>query len=411
MEIFVFTDWLGMKYPEWMGTLTVSRTKGRSVFAFEYTQSWLDSPHAQTIDPGLQLYSGAQYLSGDKANFGLFLDSSPDRWGRVLMDRREALMAKAEVRRPNKLFEEDYLLGVYDLHRMGGLRFKKNLDGRFLNDNMGYAAPPWTTLRELEAASLQLERSDLKAEDTIRWINLLIAPGASLGGARPKASVLDEKNELWIAKFPSINDKTDVGAWEMVACKLAEKVGIRMSEARVKKLNSPHHSFLAKRFDRQGIDRLHFASAMTLLGRNDGEPGVSYLELVDFIQRFGANVKEDLEELFKRIVFNIGIKNTDDHLRNHGFLLTPKGWKLSPAFDINPVYFGTGLTLNISETDNSLDFELAMTVAPYFRLKDSQALSIIAQVKAARESWRNFANSLGIHRSEQELMEPAFLEG
>jgi serine/threonine-protein kinase HipA len=147
------------------------------------------------------------------------------------------------------------------------------------------------------------------------------------------------------------------------------------------------------------------------LGRNDGEPGVSYLELVDFIQRFGANVKEDLEELFKRIVFNIGIKNTDDHLRNHGFLLTPKGWKLSPAFDINPVYFGTGLTLNISETDNSLDFELAMTVAPYFRLKDSQALSIIAQVKAARESWRNFANSLGIHRSEQELMEPAFLEG
>lgn len=411
MEILVFADWIEMQEPQWMGTLTVSRTKGRSVFAFEYTQNWLDGSHAQTIDPDIQFYSGAQYLPGDKPNFGLFLDSSPDRWGRVLMDRREALMAKVEERRPNKLFEEDYLLGVYDLHRLGALRFKINLDGPFLNDNKGYAAPPWTTLRELEAASLRFEQGVLKDEDTLQWINLLIAPGASLGGARPKASVLDETGALWLAKFPSINDTTNMGAWEMVASQLALKAGISMSDTLVKKLNSEHHTFLTQRFDRKDSGRLHFASAMTLLGRKDGETGASYLEMVDFLQRFGADVRVDLEELFRRIVFSIGIKNTDDHLRNHGFLLTTKGWKLSPAYDINPVYFGTGLSLNISENDNSLDFELARSVAPYFRLKDEQAVNIIGQVKKIRESWKELASNLGIQRSEQQMMEHAFNAG
>lgn len=411
MDIFVYAHWVEMPEPQLMGTLTVSRTKGRSVFAFAYAPSWLDGHHAQTLDPHLQLYSGPQYLPGDKHNFGLFLDSSPDRWGRVLMDRREALMAKAEARKPNKLFEEDYLLGVYDQHRMGALRFKTTADGPFLNDNKGYAAPPWTTLRELEAASLQLEKGALKDGEALRWINLLLAPGASLGGARPKASVQDEKGELWIAKFPSVRDAVNIGAWEMVACQLAAKAGIRVSKAEVKKFNSDHHTFLAQRFDRQGTGRLHFASAMTLLGHQDGDAGASYLELVEFIQRQGANVSADLEELFRRIVFNIGIKNVDDHLRNHGFLLTPKGWTLSPAYDINPVYYGTGLTLNISETDNSLDFGLARSVAPYFRLKDAQAVAIIEQVRNIRKSWSDLASSLGISRSEQEMMEPAFTEG
>lgn len=411
MNILVYADWIGLPEVLLMGELTVSRTKGRSVFSFSYAQSWLDGPYAQTLDPDLQLYSGAQYLPGDKSNFGLFLDSSPDRWGRVLMDRREALIAKKEGRKPNKLFEEDYLLGVYDEHRMGGLRFKTAPDGPFLNNNAGYAAPPWTTLRELEGASLQLEKGALKDEETLRWINLLLAPGASLGGARPKASVLDPDGQLWIAKFPSVRDATDIGAWEMVACQLASMAGIQMSAAEARRFNSDHHTFLARRFDRQGSGRLHFASAMTLLGHQDGDSGVSYLELVEFIQRQGAHVTSNLEELYRRIVFNIGIKNTDDHLRNHGFMLTSTGWTLSPAYDVNPVYFGTGLTLNISETDNGLDFELARSVAPYFRLKDRQAIAIIEQVKTVRQNWRDLATSLGISRSEQEMMEQAFIEG
>jgi serine/threonine-protein kinase HipA len=411
MDIFVYADWIGLPALQLMGTLTVTRTKGRSVFSFSYAQNWLEGRYAQTLDPDLQLYAGAQYLPGNKPNFGVFLDSSPDRWGRVLMDRREALIAKSEGRKPNKLFEEDYLLGVYDEHRMGGLRFKTEADGPFLNDNKGYAAPPWTTLRELEHASLQLEQGALKDAETLRWINLLLAPGASLGGARPKASVLDEKGQLWIAKFPSVKDTINVGAWEMVACQLASKAGIKMSPADAKRFNSEHHTFLAQRFDRQGNKRLHFASAMTLLGRQDGDAGTSYLEMVEFIMRQGAQVKEDLEELFRRIVFNISIKNVDDHLRNHGFILTSKGWILSPAYDVNPVHYGTGLTLNISENDNSLDFELARSVAPYFRLKDGQVVAIIEQVKSIRESWRTLATLLGISRSEQEMMEAAFIEG
>ncbi len=411
MDIFVYADWIGTAGPQLVGTLNVSRTKGRSVFSFAYAQAWLESPYAQTLDPDLQLYSGPQYLQGNKHNFGVFLDSSPDRWGRVLMDRREALVAKAEVRKPKKLFEEDYLLGVYDAHRMGGLRFKIATDGPFLNNDKGYAAPPWTTLRELEEASLKLEAGVLQDEDTLRWINLLLAPGASLGGARPKASVLDPNGNLWIAKFPSVRDAMNIGAWEWVAHQLANRAGIRLSAADAKKFSSDHHTFLAQRFDRQQEDRLHFASAMTLLGYKDGEEGASYLELVEFIQRQGVDVNENLLELFRRIVFNIAIKNTDDHLRNHGFLLTPKGWTLSPAYDMNPVYFGTGLTLNISENDNALDFELARSVTPYFRMRDQQAIEIIEQVKAARENWSAIATSIGISRSEQEIMQPAFIEG
>ncbi|MDE3213868.1 MAG: HipA domain-containing protein, partial [Bacteroidota bacterium] len=210
-----------------MGTLSVAHTKGREVFSFTYYSDWINNGSAQNLDPDLQLFSGPQYLSGGKRNFGIFLDSSPDRWGRVLMDRREAILAKNENRKLKNLFEEDYLLGVYDLHRMGALRFKQESEGPFLNDNMGLASPPWTSLRELEFASLQLENNELKDEDLVKWISLLLAPGASLGGARPKASVTGPDETLWIAKFPSVKDKTDIGAWEMVAADMARIVGIR----------------------------------------------------------------------------------------------------------------------------------------------------------------------------------------
>lgn len=409
MDILVYADWKELKEPTLMGILSIAHTKGREVFSFTYNKEWLDSGHAQNIDPDLQLYSGPQYLSLEKNNFGIFLDSSPDRWGRVLMDRREAIYAKNENRKIRKLFEEDYLLGVFDAHRMGAIRFKLDFEGSFLNDETGLASPPMTTISELAFASLQLEKNELKDGDLLKWIRLLIAPGASLGGARPKASVTNSDGGLWIAKFPSVKDKTDIGGWEMVAAELSRAVGIKTPESMIKKYNSKHHTFLSRRFDRPADgSRLHFASAMTLLGRSDGVEGDSYLDLAEFIIRKGGNVGEDLTELWKRIVFNIAIKNTDDHLRNHGFILSASGWCLAPAYDVNPIYFGTGLTLHISETDNSLDFNLAVSVAQYFRVTESMAVDTINEIKQVVKGWRHIAKKYGIPSNEQALMAAAF---
>jgi serine/threonine-protein kinase HipA len=409
MNILVYADWIELGGPALLGTLSVAHTKGREVFSFAYDKAWLDRGLAQSLDPDLQLFTGTQYLSTGKKNFGIFLDSSPDRWGRVLMVRREAVSARMESRKAKTLFEEDYLLGVFDSHRMGALRFKKETNGAFLHDNASLASPPWTSLRELELASLQLEKEALTDEESLKWLNMLMAPGASLGGARPKASVIDTKDKLWIAKFPSGNDQIDIGGWEMVVNVLAKDAGLNIADGQVKKFNSKHHTFLSKRFDRtSGNGRIHFASAMTLLGYSDGAESVSYLNLAEFIMQNGANVKDDLEELWRRIVFNISVKNTDDHLRNHGFLLTPQGWMLSPAFDVNPVYHGRGLTLNISETDNSLDFDLASSVAKYFRVSANKATTIISKVKQAASKWRKVSKTYNIPAGEQDLMAQAF---
>jgi serine/threonine-protein kinase HipA len=218
---------------------------------------------------------------------------------------------------------------------------------------------------------------------------------------------------LWIAKFPSQNDISDIGGWEIVTYELALLAGIDMANSQAKKFTSNYHTFLTKRFDRdENGDRIHFASAMTLLGYTDGQDysdGVSYLELVEFISNNGANVEEDLKQLWRRIVFSICVSNTDDHLRNHGFILTNKGWVLSPAYDINPVERGTGLKLNISENDNALDLNLALEVSIYFRLENDEAVNIINEVKSAVSNWRLIANKLGISRAEQELKSRAFI--
>lgn len=409
--ILVYADWIGLGQPTPMGTLYSIHSRGKEIFSFEYNEDWLKTS-SQHLDPDLHLYSGQQYLSEGKSNFGIFLDSSPDRWGRVLMDRREAVLARSEGRKPLTLFETDYLLGVYDGHRMGALRFKENEDGDFLNNNREMASPPWTSIRELEEASLRLEEND--ADDTmkIKWLNMLMAPGSSLGGARPKASVHDAKGNLWIAKFPSRNDNRNIGAWEMVVNEIAVKSGLNIAEGMSGIYYSNQHTFLTKRFDRTTKgERIHFASAMTLLGYNDGADhtaGASYLELVEFITRHGARVSEDLEELWRRIVFYICVSNTDDHLRNHGFLLTHKGWILSPAYDINPVETGTGLSLNISENDNALDLDLAKEVAPYFRISTKRAEEILELVKKSVRGWREEAEKRGISKDERDLMARAF---
>lgn len=410
--IYVYADWVSLGQSTLMGLLHSTLLRGKEIFSFEYDGAWLKSRSAQTLDTDLGFFSGIQYLNDEKPNFGIFLDSSPDRWGRTLMDRREAAIAGSEGRQPKNLFETDYLLGVYDVHRMGAIRFKDSLEGPFLNSNTSMATPPWTSIRELEHASLKLEEDTEDDAETLKWINLLLAPGSSLGGARPKASVLDEQGELWIAKFPSLQDDRDIGGWEKVACDLARNAGINVPESVTGKFYSKKHTFLTKRFDRtpQG-EGIHFASAMTLLGRTDGtnySSGVSYLDLAEFIMQNGASPDADLEELWRRIVFYISISNIDDRLRNHGFLLTDKGWTLSPAYDINPVPTGTGLSLNISTTDNALSIDLALEVAEYFRVSDEKSLEIISAVQAEVSKWESIAEKVGIPKSELNAMAKAF---
>lgn len=409
-HIYVYAQWKEFKEPKLMGILNTDYLRGKEIFSFEYNKEWIKSGNAQNIDPDLQFYNGRQFLKENKNNFGIFLDSSPDRWGRMLMRRRESALAKRENRKEITLFESDYLLGVFDEYRTGALRFKESEDGPFLNDNKEMATPPWTTLRELENASLQLEKDDIsKDPDYLKWLNLLIAPGSSLGGARPKANVLDNEGNLWIAKFPSKNDDVDIGAWEMITNELAKRAGVNIATGIIKKLTGKHHCFLTKRFDRTNDRmRIHFASAMTMLGHIDQTEGVSYLEFIEFLMKHGGNTNADLEELWRRIVFNICVKNTDDHLRNHGFLLTTSGWILSPAYDINPNPTGTGLSLNISRNDNSLDIDLALEVAKHFRVNNNKAKEIISKTKNEIKNWKTLAKKYKIPNDEQMYMSNAF---
>lgn len=408
--IDVYADWIGLGSATRLGTLSVQAPRGKEVFSFKYDATWLLRDDNRILDPDLRFYKGPQYAGSEKTNFGLFLDSSPDRWGRVLMRRREAIVARKEGRSPRRLGEADYLLGVYDKNRMGALRFKVPDREAYQGSDAAMAAPPWSTLRDLEYASFLAEHEE-DDEKLDPWLAMLIAPGSSLGGARPKASVIDEKGELWIAKFPGKDDECDSGAWELLVAELARESGIEMSECKLDSFSKRGSTFLTKRFDRQGEGRIHFASAMTLLGRKDGddaEAGASYLELAQFIMRSGSHPDADLLQLWKRIVFSIAVSNTDDHLRNHGFLLEGKGWRLSPAYDINPSPDSAGLALAIDEHDNSLDFGLALSVAPYFRLSKAEALSIMEAIRGAVSTWRERAKALGIRKPEIDRMQGAF---
>ena len=411
--LFVYVHWAGFDKPTLMGMLYSSLSKGKELFSFEYDKAWLKFPESRAIDPNLQLYSGPQYLKDEKSNFGMFLDSSPDRWGRLLIRRKEAALARKENRKARTLFETDYVLGVFDENRMGALRFKTAADGPFMDNNTKMSAPPWAALRDLEFASLQLEKEGAADDpEYLDWLHMLMAPGSSLGGARPKANVQATDGSLWIAKFPSGNDDKDMGAWEQLVYELAIQCGIDMAESRIQKFSHHQHTFLTKRFDRTADgQRIHFASAMTLLGYTDGtkaQDGVSYLELVEFLMQNGANVDEDLTKLWTRIVFNICVSNTDDHLRNHGFLLTQSGWVLSPAYDVNAIENGTGLTLNIDENDNSQSIELALEVSPYFRLNPHKAQEIVGHISKVISNWREVAKKIGVSRSEMERMRTCF---
>jgi serine/threonine-protein kinase HipA len=395
--------------PKLIGILTAQRAKAKKVFSFEYAANWIQTNEQMLLDPDIGWYSGQQFPNG-KENFGVFFDSMPDTWGRTLMKRRAMEEAKENGIKAETLYDIDFLLGVYDEGRMGALRFKLEIDGPFLDNHPNSTIPPMSSIRALQQAALKLE-SDSDSKKLKKWLKLIMAPGSSLGGARPKANIIDEKGELWIAKFPSKNDTFDKGAWEYLAYQLALKAGVEISESRIEKISGKHFTFFTKRFDRLKNQRIHFASAMTMTGFNEEilkENTASYLDIAEFIQYKGVQNTKDLHQLWRRIVFNIAISNTDDHLRNHGFILNRKGWMLSPAYDLNPSIDKDGLALNIDAEQNDLDFDLAISVGHYFQLSPNEMKPILNEINIAISKWKKIAKTIGISINEQEMMAPAF---
>jgi len=408
-DIYVFAHWKGMQEPKLIGTLSALQAKGKKAFSFEYDKDWLKSKEQMLLDPDIQFFSGPQYPN-NKENFGVFLDSMPDTWGRTLMKRRAAQQANVKGQKAKTLYEIDFLLGVYDESRMGALRFKTERNGPFLDNNELNPTPPWSSVRELQEAAKNFE-NDEGTDEAKNWLAVLMAPGSSLGGARPKANILDENKELWIAKFPSKNDTIEKAAWEYLAHLLAIEAGIQMAPSKMEKISGSFNTFFTKRFDREKGSRIHFASAMTMTGNTEEtirDNPASYLELAEFIQNHGIAINEQLEQLWRRIVFNIAISNTDDHLRNHGFILTNQGWILSPAYDLNPSIDKDGLALNIDMNNNALDYDLARSVGEYFRLDKKQMDKTIQEVLTAVSTWQQVAKRIGIPGKEQSLMAKAF---
>jgi serine/threonine-protein kinase HipA len=390
-----------------VGTLWRHESRTDAPAAFEYSHAWLQDERAFVLDPRLDLYGGEQHPAQPATAFGVFMDSAPDRWGRVLLERRESLAAKREGRKPRRLQDIDFLLGVHDTTRMGALRLRATDDGPFL-DNHELGAPPVTDLGALARASRALEDSNGEdLQELEQWLAMLIAPGTSLGGARPKANFVEADGSLWIAKFPAKDDRHDVGGWELLTRALAHNAGIWMPEARGLELTDQFVTYCSKRFDRDGHSRRMFSSAMTLLEYTDGKNDASYLDLAQFISDEGASghVDADLAQLFRRLLFNIRIGNTDDHLRNHGFIRDASGWRLAPAFDINPNPHKTQHTLSIDGTTAEPDISAALECADFYRLTAAEAEHVLQEVDAAVKPWRDEAAKQGLPRSDITLME------
>jgi serine/threonine-protein kinase HipA len=394
----VWLDEPRLAAPLLVGRLFRAVARGAEAVRFEYTDDWLRHPDAFEIDPQARLVAGPQYAAaGANELFGIFQDSSPDRWGRLLMDRREAMAAREEKRRPRALRAWDYLLGVDDGARMGALRLR-DPDTETFVANHPQGAPPMTVLRDLEAAADRVERG--RGEEVDRWIRQLVAPGTTLGGARPKASFTDERGELWLAKFPSAEDRHNVGLWELLACQLSIDAGIVMPQAMTLALSTRGDTYAVRRFDRAGGHRWMYASAQTLLGIDSEDAG--YLDLVQAIETHGArgSITADLEQLFRRALFNVLVGNRDDHLRNHGFLRERTGWRLAPAFDVNPNPDKDVHVLALRDRDPTPDTSLLLGQREFFRLAPDRAATLLAEVRAAVRPWEQRARALGVKRAE-----------
>ncbi|MDX2226770.1 MAG: HipA domain-containing protein [Verrucomicrobiae bacterium] len=377
--------------------------------SFEYEPGWRESDRAFMLDPRLELWSGEQHPPARAAAFGIFMDSAPDRWGRVLMERREAVAAHHESRQARHLRELDFLLGVHDMTRMGALRLRRP-NGPFLDDSLN-AVPPVTGLQELAYISQRMGESGVEGlPEYEKWLATLIAPGSSLGGARPKASFSESNGRIWIAKFPARDDRYDVGGWEYLVHRLAHRAGIWVPEARQASLTPVHSTFCVERFDRRDKGRRLYTSAMTLLEYEERVTGAGYLEIAEFISDHGAqgHIDEDLKQLYRRVVFNVLIGNRDDHLRNHGFIREPSGWRLSPAFDMNPHPGKTEHVLTLDGSSRAPDMAAVLRTADLYRLSPAEAMDIVQLTKEVVATWRVMAKQMGLPRSEIQRMEPVF---
>lgn len=388
-----------------VGTLAHDRGQIR----FHYDRAWLRDARAFALDPDLSLDEAPFFPKPELGNFGIFLDSSPDRWGQTLMKRREALQAKDEKRMPRTLYAWDFLIGVQDFTRQGALRFRLAGTEVFLGDE-AMVAPPVTHLRELEVVAGLLSDRRIDDLDALRkWLAVLVVPGASLGGARPKANFTEADGSLWIGKFPARDDDRDIGAWEYLAHGLALKAGVHVPPAKALRLNNDFHTYCVQRFDRVNGRRRFYASAMTLLRKEQSE-GTSYLELAQFLRRNGdgAHTAADLSQLFRRVAFNVAIGNRDDHLRNHGFVLGETGWRLAPAFDVNPNIDKAEHVLDIDDADNRPSLETVLATAPFYGLDEASGRQVVEEVASAVDGWRDAARQAGISRADVELSEGAF---
>lgn len=387
-----------------MGELSYESLRGGDSYGFSFDEEWLRRAGELFLSADLNNYPGVQYTAAGCDIFGCFSDALPDRWGRTLLNRREQLLAQEEGRPLRRLSSFDYLLGIDDYSRMGGFRFKERADADFINSTPTLRVPPLANIRDLEFAARQIEQSEQQNElPDKKWIAQLIQPGSSLGGARPKASVIDTDGLLCVAKFPSRQDDNDAELWEHLSHMLAKRAGISVAETRVLQTSDRRHTLISQRFDRtRSGKRIHFASAMTLLGLHDGDNatnGHGYLDIVDFIIRYGADVDNNLRELYRRVAFNICIGNSDDHFRNHGFLLTPKGWTLSPAYDLNPT-LSRHQSLLITATSNEADLSLLGDASEEYMLSRPIADSIISEVCNALKDWQTLASQLGVPKRE-----------
>ncbi len=404
-NLYVYADFDWFDTPELVGHLTYERLRGSGTYGFNFDKEWLKNHGDIILSADIANFIGFQYTKEDHV-FGFISDTLPDRWGTRLLIRKEQAEAKEQGREVRPLYSFDFLKGVDDFTRMGALRFKETVEGDFMNTASHLSIPPLTTVKELTRISQEYEAADDKNElPEKKWILQLEHPGTSLGGARPKANVTDDDKGLWIAKFPSRNDLYDVALWEHFCHILAKEALINSAETQLLTVDDSHHALLSKRFDRNEKNkRIHFSSAMAMIGLVDGdnyETGHGYLDIVDAIVQKCADVDANLEELYRRVAFNICIGNSDDHFRNHGFLLTQKGWTLSPAYDINPTTSEyQGLLIDANSNEASLE-RLGEAYGDYY-LSQDKASQIINQVKTAVKNWRSVANSLHISPSEQE---------
>ena len=403
-EVLVYVDLNGVAYL--VGRLWARTRKNKEGATFEYDARWLEHRERFALEPALKLGPGPFHTAADMPMFGAIGDSAPDRWGRALMRRMERRRAEREKQTPRTLQEIDYLLQVDDEARQGALRFAETEGGPFLREQGAKRTPPLIELPDLLSAAERVAED----QDTEEDLRLLTGPGSSLGGARPKASVRDRDGHLAIAKFPRRDDDYNAVLWESVALTLARRAGIPVPDARVETVGS-RPVLVLRRFDRREGQRIPFVSSMSMLDARDNQTR-SYMEIADALRQHGAAPADDIRQLWRRIVFNILISNTDDHLRNHGFLYSgPTGWRLSPAYDLNPVPVDIKpriLTTAINEDDNTASLDVALGVAPYFELDDARARADAGTVARAVATWRDEAARQGLTRAEVARMASAF---